>query len=83
MKDELKGEIMTEYAGLRSNLWAYKQLNGKVWKRAKGSKKCVVKKIITFEDNVYCLHSGKDIELSYYLEAYYIVCIRSEYIKLH
>ena len=30
-------------------------------KRAKGTKKCVVKKTITFEDYVHCLHSGKDV----------------------
>ena len=60
MKDELNGEIMTEFVALRPKLYAYKQLNGKVGKRAKGTKKCVVKKAITFEDYVECLDSGKD-----------------------
>ena len=61
MKDELNGEIMTEFVALRSKLYAYKQLNDKVGKRVKGTKKCVVKKTITFEDYVHCLHSGKDV----------------------
>ena len=61
MKDELNGEIMTEFVALRPKLYAYKNLDGKVGKRAKGTKKCVVKKTITFEDYVQCLDSGKDV----------------------
>ena len=60
MKDELNGEIMTEFVALRPKLYAYKNKE-KVGKRAKGTKKCVVKKTITFEDYVQCLDNGKDL----------------------
>ena len=61
MKDELNGEIMTEFVALRPKLYAYKNLDGKVGKRAKGTKKCAFKKTITFGDYVQCLDSGKDV----------------------
>ena len=52
---------MTEFVALRPKLYAYKNLDGKVGKRGKGTKICVVKKTITFEDYVHWLHSGKDV----------------------
>ena len=50
MKDELGGKIMTEFVSLRPKLYSYRELDGSEDKKCKGIKKCVVKKILTFED---------------------------------
>ena len=57
MKDELGGDIMTEFVTLRPKMYAYK--TGLVEsKKCKGIKKCMVKKTISFEDYKNCLLSG-------------------------
>ena len=55
MKDELGGRIMTEFVALRPKLYSYKKLDGSEDKKCKGIKKCIVKKILTFEDYKKCL----------------------------
>ena len=55
MKDELGGKIMTEFVALRPKLYSYKKLDGLEDKKCKGIKKCIVKKILTFEDYKTCL----------------------------
>ena len=55
MKDELGG-IMTEFVTLRSKMYAYKTGSTES-KKCKGIKKCVVKKMISFEDYKACLFS--------------------------
>ena len=55
MKDELGGKIMTEFIALRPKMYAYKKLDEKVTKRCKGTKKCIVKKRISFDDFKDCL----------------------------
>ena len=56
MKDELGGEIMTEFVTLRPKIYAYKTGESESKKR-KGIKKCVVRKTISFEDYKACLFS--------------------------
>ena len=57
MKDELEGEIMTEFVTLRPKMYTYK--TGSVEsKKCKGIKKCVVCKTISFEDYKACLFGG-------------------------
>ena len=58
MKDELGGEIMTEFVTLRPKMYAYKTGSAES-KKCKGIKKCVVKKTISFEDYKACLFSGE------------------------
>ena len=55
MKDELGGEIMTEFIALRPKLYSYRKLDGTCDKKCKGIKKCVIKKTFTFEDYKNCL----------------------------
>ena len=55
MKDELGGAIMTEFIALRPKLYSYRKLDGVENKKCKGIKKCVVKKILTFDDYKDCL----------------------------
>ena len=44
MKDELGGKIMKEFIGLRPKCYSYLTDDGKIDKKAKGTKKCVIKK---------------------------------------
>ena len=57
MKDELGGEIMTEFMTLRPKMYAYKMGSAES-KKCKGIKKCVVCKMISFEDYKACLFGG-------------------------
>ena len=56
MKDELGGEIMTEFVALK--MYAYKTGESES-KKCKGIKKCVVRKTISFEDYKTCLFGGE------------------------
>ena len=58
MKEELGGEIMTEFVTLRTKMYAFKT-GGSESKKCKGIKKCIVKKMISFEDYKNCLLSGE------------------------
>ena len=58
MKDELGGEIMTEFITLRPKMYAYKTGESES-KKCKGIKKCVIRKTISFEDYKNCLLSGE------------------------
>jgi len=58
-KEEVGGEIITEFVGLRAKLYAIKKLDEEEEKRCKGVKRGVVKKSISFEDFKKCLFSGR------------------------
>ena len=55
MKDELGGKIMTEFAALRPKTCSYLIDDGSNDKKAKGTKKCVIKRILKFNDYKNCL----------------------------
>ena len=69
-KDELGGKIMEEFCALRAKTYAY-LINGyndddyneekMINKRAKGTKKCVIKHRLTFENYKDCLFKNKII----------------------
>ena len=59
MKDELGGEIITEFITLRPKIYSYLTDNDKIDKKAKGTKKCVIKKMIKFDDDKKCLLNDK------------------------
>ena len=46
MKDELGGKIITEFVTLRSKTYSFLTDDGKEDKKAKGTKKCIIKKMI-------------------------------------
>ena len=49
-KDEMNGKIMIENYNARAKTYAFKLDDDKETKRAKGTKKCVIKKDLTFEN---------------------------------
>ena len=55
MKDELGGKIITEFVTLRPKTCSFLTDDGKDNKKAKGTKKCVKKKMIKFNDYKKCL----------------------------
>ena len=55
MKDELGGEIITEFTAFRPKTYSYLTDNDKMDKKAKETKKCAKNKIIKFNDYKKCL----------------------------
>ena len=55
MKEELGGKIITEFVTLWPKTYSYLTDDGKEDKKAKGTKKCVIKKMIKFNDYKKCL----------------------------
>ena len=58
MKDELGGKIITEFITLRPKACTYLTGDGKEDKKAKGTKKCVIKRMIKFDAYKRCLLNG-------------------------
>ena len=61
MKDELGGKIIAEFVTLRPKTYSYLTDDGKEDKKAKGTKKCVIKGMIKFDDYKNCLLNDKVI----------------------
>ena len=55
MKDELGAKIITKFVTLRPKTYSYSTDDGKEDKKAKGTKKCVKKRMIKFNDYRNCL----------------------------
>ena len=61
MKDELGGKIMTNFDALRPKTYSYLMSDGNNDKKAKGTKKCVIKRILKFYDYKECLFNNEII----------------------
>ena len=61
MKDELGGKIITEFAALRPKTYSYLMDDGNSDKKAKGTKKCVIKRRLKFNDYKDCLLNNEII----------------------
>ena len=61
MKDELGGKIITEFVTLRPKTYSFLTGDGKEDQKAKGTKKCVIKKMIKFNDYKKCLLNNEVI----------------------
>ena len=61
MKDELGGKIITEFAALRPKSYSYLMDDGNSDKKAKGTKKCVIKRRLKFNDYKDCLLNNEII----------------------
>ena len=55
MKDELGGKAITEFVALRPKTYSYLTDDCKEDKKAYGTKKCVIKRMIKFNDYKNCL----------------------------
>ena len=58
MKDELGGGIITEFVALRPKGYSYKTNDNIELKKTKGTKQCVVKKMLKFNDYKNCLFAN-------------------------
>ena len=61
MKDELGGRIITEFFALRPKAYSYLTDDCKEDKEAKGTKKCVIKRMIKFDGYKNCLLNSEVI----------------------
>ena len=61
MKDELGGKTIKEFVTLRPKTYSFLTDDGKEDKKAKGTKKCIIKKMIKFNDYKKCLLNGEII----------------------
>ena len=75
-KDELGGKIITEVVALRPKTYVYLMDDGSDHKKAKGTKRCVIKQKLMFESYKGCLSNNKtvyrsqEIFRSYYHDVY-------------
>ena len=61
MKDELGGKIITESVSVRARTYSYLKDDDKNVKKAKGTKKCVIKRILKFDYYKDCLFKNEII----------------------
>ena len=59
MKDQLGGKIITEFVTLRPKTYSYLTDDCKEDKKAKGTKKCVIKRMTKFNDYKNCLQEDE------------------------
>ena len=57
MKVKLEGKIITKFVGLSAKTYSYFIDDGSEDKKAKGTKKCVIKRKLKFENYKNCLES--------------------------
>ena len=75
MKDDLGGEIMIEFVALRPKTYFYLKDDGDCNKWAKGTKKCVRKRVLKFNDCKDCLLNNEIVLKSQQIfksEAHYV-----------
>ena len=68
MKDEIGGKIMTKFVGLRAKNYSYLMDDGSEDKKAKDTKKCVIKRKPKFENYKSCLEATQLENKINYLE---------------
>ena len=68
MKDELGGQSMKEFVWLRAKIYSYLKENNDEDKEAKGTKTCVIKWKLKFQDYKNCLKASRILNIIKYLE---------------
>ena len=64
-KDELGGKIITEFVALRAKAYSYLDDDGNKHKKSKGTKRCLIKQKLMFQNFENCLINNKAIYRSY------------------
>ena len=83
-KDEFGGKIIVEVVTLRPKTWAYLMDDGSWHKKAKGTKKCVIKCRLMFENYKDCLFNEKNIfKNNKDLKVIIMICTQKKLIRLH
>ena len=59
LKDELAGKTMEEFVGLRAKTYSYLKYNSFKDKKSKGTKRCVIRRKLKFEDYKNCLAAAQ------------------------
>ena len=59
MKDELSGKIMTKFVELRVKNYSYLINDGSEDEKAEGTKMCVIRRKLKFENYKSCLEAAK------------------------
>ena len=59
MKDKLGGKIMTKFFASRAKSYSYSMDDDGEAKKAKGTKKCVIKRMLKFNDHKNCVLNNK------------------------
>ena len=59
MKDELGGQIMKKFVGFRAKAYSYLKDNNDEDKKEKGTKKCVIRIKLKFQDYKNCLEAAQ------------------------
>ena len=59
MKDELGRKIKREFVALRSKTYSYSTDADKILKKSQRNKKCVIKRILKFNDYKNCLFKNE------------------------
>ena len=60
-KDESGGKIITEFVAFRPKAYAYLDDYGNDHKKVKGTKKCVIKQKLMFQNFKDCLFNNKNV----------------------
>ena len=60
-KDELGGKIIKEFCALRAKTYSYLMGDDSVVKKAKGTKRCIIKRELMFGNYKDCLLNGEAI----------------------
>ena len=68
MKDNLGGEMMTKFVGLRAKTYSYLINDGSEDKKTKGTKKCIIKRKLKLENYKNCLEATQLENKINYLE---------------
>ena len=68
MKDELVGKFMKKFVRLRAKAYSYLIDDGSEDKKAKGTKRCVIKKKLKFENCKNCVEETQLDNETKYLE---------------
>ena len=83
-QNELGGRVMKEFCALRAKTYLYLMDNNNEVKKSKGTKKCVIKRELMFENYNDCLFNDKIIlHFNKDLKAIIIMYIQKKLIKLH